>query len=136
MEAVITNQVVSLTIATMMSLGQWLGDGAEAYRQKKYETASKAFTKVIEARIQPNPLRESALLLRAQSSLHAKKTNEAVADIESVLKGDPRSPIFRLAVADYKKMTGKDWGGIDLSTPESTWRSLVGGPCRGEMSLA
>ncbi|TFH16566.1 MAG: tetratricopeptide repeat protein [Lentisphaerales bacterium] len=133
MEAVITNQVVSLTIATMMSLGQWLGDGAEAYRQKKYETASKAFTKVIEARIQPNPLRESALLLRAQSSLHAKKTNEAVADIESVLKGDPRSPIFRLAVADYKKMTGKDWGGIDLSTPESTWRSLVGAVQRGDV---
>lgn len=132
MEPVLTNQVVSLTIAMMMSLGQWLGDGVEAYRKQEYEAASKAFTRVIESEIQPNPLRETALLLRAQSRLQEKKTDEAIADIERLLKENPRSALFRLAVADYKKMTGKDWGGINLSTPESTWRSLIGAVRKGD----
>ena len=40
-----TNTVVALTLATLISLGQWFGEGMAAFEKKDYKAASALFTK-------------------------------------------------------------------------------------------
>jgi|GEM_PF-3122658 len=125
MSEVIVEKAVSLTLAALMTLSQWFSDGITNYQKKSYDKAVQSFTKVIEDKAKPNPLYETALYWRSQSYVQLKKTDEAAADLKTLLESAPDGNLVTLAVADYKQVTGKDWDDIDLSSPEKTWSSMT-----------
>lgn len=119
-----TNAVMTLTLAMLISLGQWLGDGMAAFEKGDYKAASALFTKVIDAKGDYNPDKQTALYMRAQCFAKLKLKKEAAKDLETLLTSYPHEQLATLAGADYKKITGKEWQG-DRSTPEATWRTFV-----------
>jgi len=125
MSEVIVEKAVSLTLAALMTLSQWFSDGITNYQKKSYDKAVQSFTKVIEDKAKPNPLYETALYWRSQSYIQLKKTDEAAADLKTLLEAAPEGSLVTLAVADYKTVTGKDWDDVDLSSPEKAWSSMT-----------
>jgi Holliday junction resolvase len=118
-------KLAALTLAALVSLSQSFSAGTTALEKKDYEPAVKAFTAVIDAKVDDNPLLEPALYFRARCYAATKKDKAAVADLTRLLKADAESGLARLAKADFKKLAGKPWDGVDLSTPSATWKSLV-----------
>ena len=55
MMALSTNTVAALTLATLISLGQWFGDGMTRFEKKDYKKAATLFTRVIESESSYNP---------------------------------------------------------------------------------
>lgn len=124
--ALVANKLATLTLAGLLSLSQWFSDGTTALGKKDYAAATTSFTKVIDSNVDDNPFLEPALYFRAHCYAVATKTkNAAVADLTRLLKINPDNGLADLAKADFKKLTGKAWDGIDLSTPAKSWKSLV-----------
>jgi tetratricopeptide (TPR) repeat protein len=120
----VTN-VLAITLSVLTSLSQWFGEGMQAVKQEKYEAAAAAFTRVIEAEAPVNPLKETALYWRAHSFAALKQNEKAAKDIETLINANPGSSLLPLAVKTYKELTGKDWAGLNLTTPRDTWRSFL-----------
>jgi len=118
-------KLVSLTAALLLSLSQWFSDGMTAYTKEDYASAVAAFSKVVDSDARPNPLYEPALYWRAQCHVRMGATNDAIADIEGLLEHDPAGPLTALSAEAYRELTGKEWHGILLGTPEETWNSLL-----------
>ncbi len=124
METVV-KEVVVLTLALLTSLSQWFSEGTVAFQKEAYEPAVVAFSKVIDTEVAENPLYDSALYWRAQCYGKLERKEAAVGDLEALIRKSPGGPFGPLATADYKALTGKAWGGVDLSSPEKTWHSFV-----------
>lgn len=118
-------KLVSLTAALLLSLSQWFSDGMTAYQEGDFAASIAAFTKVVDAEVQPNPLYEPALYWRARSHVRMGSTNDAIADIEVLLRHDPAGPLTALATGDYKELSGEAWHGILLGSPAEAWESLL-----------
>jgi hypothetical protein len=119
-ESVIVKEVVVLTLALLTLLSQWFSEGMVAFKKEAYEPAVVAFSKVIDTEVAENPLYEPALYWRAQCYRKLSRKEAAVADLDALLKQSLGGPFGPLATADYKALTGKAWGGVDLSSPEKT----------------
>ena len=107
----ITNAVAGFSLAVLVSLGQWLGDGMAAFEKEDYKSAAALFTKVIEAESPYNPDKHTALYMRARCFMALKLNKDAVRDLTTLLRAEPHEELGELAVADYKELTGKDWAG-------------------------
>lgn len=118
------SNVASITLAALTSLSQWFGDGIAEYQKKHYDTAATAFTRVIEVKETPNPLRETSLYWRSQCFAQLQKTKDAAADLTLLLETAPEGPLASLAGADYKRLVGKDWDWVVQGSPEETWNSV------------
>lgn len=120
----LTNSIAVLSVAALMSLSQWLGEGMTAFEKKDYKTAATWFTKVIEAESTYNPVKDTALYMRATCFAKLKNKKDAAKDLEALLKANPAEELASLALADYEKITGKKWEG-DRSSPEATWKTFL-----------
>lgn len=119
----VTN-VISVAVAALISISQNYSDGISEYQKTNYDRSCTAFTKVIESKERPNPLRDVSLFMRSQIYLQQNKTNEAVADLKIFLEASSSGQLFKAASADYKKLTGTDWDWVKQTTPEETWASI------------
>lgn len=113
-----------LTLVTLLSLSQWFSDGITCYKKKDYAGAVASFTKVIDEKVESNPLYQPSLYWRAQCYIQMTKTNEAAADLRLLLDKAPDGEFASLAGADMKKLTGNDWDLVSQGTPEETWASI------------
>ena len=120
----VTNTLAALSVATLLSLGQWLGEGMTAFEKKDYKTAVTWFTKVIEAKSEYNPVKDTALYMRAKCFASLANKKDAVKDLEALLKSGPAEELLKLASADYEQVAGKKWEG-DRSSPEATWKTFL-----------
>jgi hypothetical protein len=125
-------ELVSLTAALLLSLSLWFSDGMTAYKDEDYAAATAAYTKVVDATAHPNPFYETALYWRAQSRVRMGSTNDAIADIESLLEHSPAGPLTVLAAEAYKELSGKEWHGILLGSPEEAWESMLRSVAAGD----
>jgi tetratricopeptide (TPR) repeat protein len=121
----VVSNIVSLTTAIFLSLSQWYGDGVASYQKKEYKAAAKSFTRVVEEKVQPNPFFAQSLYMRAQCFIKLDNKDKAVADLRQLLESESEGDLDTLAAGDFKKLTGKDWDGLNLSTPEKTWASFI-----------
>jgi hypothetical protein len=121
----VAKELTALSLAVLMSLGQWFGDGVAAYNKKDFKNAETSFTRVIGKKVTPNPFLEPALYWRAQTYIKQGNRQKAAADLARLLKHSESGHFATFAAADYKKLTGKAWDVVDLSTPEKTWTSFV-----------
>lgn len=125
MEPITATNALAMTLAGLLSLSQSFSDGVKAYEKKDYEAAAKSFSLVLSTGATTNPLHATALYFRSRSYADLEKSAEAKADLEALLSSSPTPSLAGLAQADYKRLTGKDWDYVDLSTPEKAWASMT-----------
>ncbi|MDP6524232.1 MAG: hypothetical protein QGI24_02000 [Kiritimatiellia bacterium] len=133
MSEIVVKKIASLTLATLMSLSQWYSDGVASLKKEDYKGAVAAFSRVIEEQVDENPLLETSLLMRSQGYAKLGEKKKAIADLETLLNGAPDGKLAALAAAEFKELSGKDWLGVDLSTPKKSWESFLSAMLRKDV---
>jgi len=124
MEMLFTNVIASLTLSALLTLSQQFGQGVQKMGEKDYPGAIAAFTVVLAQNGATQPLAEPALYWRATCYESNAQPAQAQADLDRILTLYPKGAIAELALADYARVAGKPWAGVDLSTPEGSWATL------------
>ncbi len=114
-----------MVAVVFFTLGQMFSDGVRAYNDQDYRAATSAFSEVLADAPAESPYRPIALFWGARACACNGKPRRPDGDLDRLLEAHIDAATQRDAETLYRQVTGLDWIGTGLLSPEKTWKTVV-----------